>query len=115
MKRKIDIEELNGFINRNYKSRQDFYKSAGIANSHFYSLLNGSVDVGKRIYKKLKRECEKHGENIETILLPLPICKVDGKDIEEIIITKDDEVLAVITSNQVIEMNGVEVKFVLYL
>lgn len=113
MKRKVSTEDLKQFIKTNYKSKADFRKKIDISQSHLYSLLNGDVDLGVITLRKLDKECLKFGVNVENLLRPTPI-SVGDMEAEQINITKDGELIASITSRDVIAMKGYSVEFVPY-
>ena len=111
MKRKIDPEALSNFISKFYQSRIDFSRKLAISYSHQHKLLNGKTLVGCKVYKRLEVECKSKGVDIEELLEPLPIV-IAGEQYREIIVSKDGELIASITSTNCIAKSGFEVKIV---
>lgn len=121
MKRSINPEELQSFINEHYKSKVEFSKSIGISYSHLDKLLKGKTKLGAIVFSRLEEEGNSQGVDIESLLDPTPIA-INGQAIREILVTKDGEILVTkdggcivsITSTSAITKEGYKVKCVPY-
>jgi len=113
MKRKPNLEELNKFIKENYKSKAAFGRALNISKSYLYGILTGCIDMGDTVFARLNDECIKMKVNTEDLMRPKPIL-IGGKKVEEIFITSNGELMASITSRDIIEKNGCKVIFMFY-
>lgn len=112
MKRSINPEELQSFINEHYKSKVEFSKSTGISYSHLDKLLKGKTKLGAIVFSRLE-EGNSQGVDIESLLDPTPIA-INGQAIREILVTKDGGCIVSITSTSAITKEGYKVKCVPY-
>ncbi len=104
MKRKISKEDFLHFINSNFRSRAHFARELSISYSHLEKLLQGKTYLGERTYAKLCSVCEQKGEDVESLIEPLPL-----KGITEIIVTKESELVVSITSRNMVVKEGYKV------
>ena len=101
---KIDFEE---FISKNFNSKLKFSKELNISYSD--SVLNGKVLIGDKVYNRLSLICEKLNVEVEDLLECLPL-----GNIKEIIVTRDDELIAYMSSTSIIEKDGFKIVCVPY-
>jgi hypothetical protein len=103
---KVDFEE---FISKNFNSKLEFSKELNISYSHLDSILNGKVLIGGKVYNRLSLICEKLNVEVEDLLECLPL-----GNIKEIIVTRDDELIAYMSSTSIIEKDGFKIVCVPY-
>ena len=113
MKRKPDLRELQRFIKQHYQSKKDFRKALGISQSHLYGILNGRVELGNKVLERLNRECDRFGFNTEDLFKPEPI-NIRGIKVDEILITRGEELIVSITSRSAIEKTGYKIELLPY-
>nr|DAX37158.1 MAG TPA: structural protein [Caudoviricetes sp.] len=103
---KVDFEE---FISKNFNSKLEFSKELNISYSHLDSILNGKVLIGDKVNNRLSLICEKLNVEVEDLLECLPL-----GNIKEIIVTRDDELIAYMSSTSIIEKDGFKIVCVPY-
>lgn len=108
MKRQISRIDLEQFIKTHYSSKLEFSKALQVSYAHLDSMLKQRVQLGEKVYQRLKALCLKHQTDIEELLTPLPLM------IQEMVVTKDGEVIASITSRDIAVKQGYEVMCVPY-
>lgn len=113
MKRKPDLRELQRFIKQHYQSKKDFRKALGISQSHLYGIFNGRVELGNKVLERLNRECNKFSFNTEDLLKPEPM-NISGMKVDEILITRGEELIVSITSRSAIEKTGYKIELLPY-
>lgn len=108
MKVILDLGYLNDVLKNHYESKSDMAKQLGISRSHIQEVFK-NFGVGEKVLCGLKNQAEKKGFSYELCLSPEPIF-LNGKLLESIeIVTKAGELLASITSRDVIEREGTKV------
>lgn len=108
MKRQISRTDLERFIKAHYASKMAFSKALQVSYAHLNSMLKQRVNLGEKVYRRLKALCLKHHTDIEELLEPLPMM-IQGEPVKEIIVVQDQEVIASITSRDIVAKKGFEV------
>ncbi len=111
MNRKVDKDSFLDFLNATGKSKLEFARLIGISYSHLHGMINESIKMGDRTQKKIKDYIHNHNldVDIEDFLKPRPF-----ENLESVTVYKKDtnEVIAIITSRDVIANKDYEVKII---
>ena len=113
MKRKPDLRELQRFIKQHYQSKKDFRKALGISQSHLYGILSERVELDNKVLERLNRERNKFSFNMDDLLKPEPMY-IGGMKVDEILITRGEELIVSITSRSAIEKTGYKIELLPY-
>lgn len=108
MRQLLDLGYLNDVLLKHYESKADMAKSIGISRSHMQEVFKNK-GIGSKVLTGLQKEAKVKGFDYELCLKPKPIV-MNGKDIDSIIVTtEDDYLIASITSRDIIAENGTKV------
>lgn len=108
MKRILDLGYLNDVLVEYYASKADMAKQLGISRSHIQEVFK-NTGIGEKVLAGLKSQAEEKGFSYELCLLPEPIF-MDGVQFGSIdVVDENGELLASITSRDVIEREGTKV------
>ncbi|MBC2575196.1 helix-turn-helix transcriptional regulator [Peptostreptococcus canis] len=106
----LSVEDIKYFLSTQNISKRKFAKDLGISRTHLDKLLSEKCTVGVRTYQKLDRYFKKFELDIEMFLLPTEIVLGD-KIVRCINITNEsNELIASITSSNIIERDGYKVE-----
>lgn len=110
---RIDLEVLNDILKKHYSNKSEMARGIGVSKSHLQAVFEGRA-VGKKVIQGLHRECKRLGLKESYCFLPSPITFA-GQAYEHItVVGEDNEVLAVISSREIIEKRGTTVIFTPY-
>lgn len=106
----FDITELNKFLENHYKSKAEMARVLDISKSHLDKVLKGE-GIGVKVIEGLKKECLVHNLEFEELIIP-PKLILENQIVTSIeIIDSNNEVLASISSRDVILKDGLDVRF----
>lgn len=107
-KTRIDVAVLNEILQRYYPNKATMAKALGISRSHLQTLFQGK-GAGELVINGLMREGERLGFNAEHCFIPEPIMIGNLKVSEINICDANGELLASISSRDIIEKKGTTV------
>lgn len=108
-KYEIYTEDLDELIAEHFKSKKEFRKKLGISPSHLHKLLKGEVKLGDKVKQRLERLLNEKGLEISEVIKPSPII-LNGDKYHTITITKADELICSITSENIICLSDYKVR-----
>lgn len=112
MKRFLDEEVMNDFIDCNFNSASEFCRKLGISRSHFHGMMDRKIACGIKTQNKLIKFLKEYGMNLEDVLEPLPII-MGGKSFKEIQVSdKDGNLIASINSSNEISDKNFKVEYI---
>lgn len=108
MKQQLDLGYLNDIFRKHYKSKSEMARSIGISRSHLQQVFNNK-GIGVKVLNGLQREAINKGFEYELCLMPEPII-INGTPIQSIeVIDNDDNLIASITSKNIISDRSTKV------
>lgn len=108
MKRYLNSEAVNDFLNEYYKSVSEFCRELGISRSHFDGMMRGDVACGSKTQKKLRKLLDGYDWDMNELLNPLPII-IGDKRFKEIVVS-DSENNLVVSINSINEISDKKYK-----
>ncbi|MEB6226384.1 hypothetical protein MXM59_04050 [Mammaliicoccus sciuri] len=106
----FNVNELNKLLKNHYNSKAEMARSLDISKSHLDKVLKGE-GIGVKVIEGLKKECLVHNLEFEELIIP-PKLILENQIVTSIeIIDSNNEVLASISSRDVILKDGLDVRF----
>ncbi|MEB8091875.1 NUMOD1 domain-containing DNA-binding protein [Mammaliicoccus lentus] len=106
----FNITELNNLLKNYYKSKAEMARSLNISKSHLDKVLKGE-GIGVKVIEGLKKECLIHNLEFAELTIP-PKLILENQIVKSIeIIDSNNEVLASISSRDIIIKEGLDVLF----
>ncbi|WP_239706174.1 MULTISPECIES: hypothetical protein [unclassified Mammaliicoccus] len=106
----FNITELNNLLENHYKSKAEMARSLNISKSHLDKVLKGE-GIGVKVIEGLKKECLMHNLEFAELTIP-PKLILENQIVKSIeIIDSNNEVLASISSRDIILKEGLDVLF----
>ena len=106
----FNINELSKLLENHYNSKAEMARSLDISKSHLDKVLRGE-GIGVKVIEGLKKECLVHKLEFEELTIP-PKLILENQIVKSIeIIDSNNEVLASISSRDVILKDGLDVHF----
>lgn len=107
---RIDIEQLNTFLETKYKNKTVMAKELDISRSHLDKVFDGKA-IGNKVLESLRIACIEKEFDFNSLWMNPPII-LSNKKVESInILDKDMNVLASISSEDVITREDIDVVF----
>lgn len=107
---KLDLVELNKLCKENYKNKTVMAKEMNISRSHLDKIFRNE-GVGAKVIEALRIECAKYNFDFDALWEKPPILLASRKASSIDIVDQEDNLLASISSDDVITREDIDVVF----